>query len=214
METAMDKCLKGVMIEWPSFTAYWANRLCSFVLEHRGTWEHIPDDLMEAMQWDALLRWDFVEVNVRIRCVILALLTTSFVIVAIVALYVAVKAAVREWLRGETAQEAAHRGRYRLVRLPDGILAVAVVLAPTAPMAVKRNTAGQILLLVWILSSVAFSAWKCRLCGPPPEPDAGPPPDAAPDAPAPGVLLGLCRALELVAQLNAGAVLVLYNMIA
>ncbi len=45
----MDKCLKGVMIEWPSFTAYWANRLCSFVLEHRGTWEHIPDDLMEAM---------------------------------------------------------------------------------------------------------------------------------------------------------------------
>jgi hypothetical protein len=204
METAMDKCLKGVMIEWPSFTAYWAKRLCSFVLEHRGTWEHIPDDLMEAMQWDALLRWDFLEVNVRIRCVILALMTTSFVIVASVALYVAVKAAARQWLRGETAQEAAHRARYRLVRLPDGILAVAVVLAPTA---LKRSTAGKILLLVWIASSVAYSAWKCRLCGPPPEPDA------APDAPAPGVLLELCRVLALVAQLNAGAVLVLWNMV-
>jgi hypothetical protein len=204
MEPAMDKCLKGVMIEWPSFTDYWANRLCSFVLEHRGTWEHIPDDLMEAMQWDALLKWDPLQVNVRIRCVIKVLLTTSFVSVAIVALYVAVKDAARQWLRGETAQEAAHRGRYRLVRLPDGILAVAVVLAPTA---LKRSTAGKILLLVWIASSVAYSAWKCRLCGPPPEPDA------APDAPAPGVLLELCRVLALVAQLNAGAVLVLWNMV-
>jgi hypothetical protein len=213
METAMDKCLKGVMIEWPSFTAYWANRLCSFVLEHRGTWVDLPDDLMQAMAWDALLKWEPLEVNFRIRCVIKALLTTSFVSVAIGALYVAVKAAARQWLRGETAQEAAHRGRYRLVRLPDGILAVAVVLAPTAP---KRTMAGKILLLVWIASSVAYSAWECRLCGPPPEPDAGPGAGSAgaPDAPAPSVLMELCRAMELVAQLNAGAVLVMYNMIA
>ncbi len=211
----MDKCLKGVMIKYPSFTAYYAKRLCSLAKESRGNRDiEIPADLIEAFAWDDLLKWDPVEVNDRIRCVIHWLMTTSFVIAAFVALYVAVKAAAREWLRGETAQEAAHRARYRLVRLPDGMLAVALVLAPTAP---KRNTAGKILLLVWIASSVAYSAWKCRLCGPPgppPEPDAGPPPDAAPDAPAPGVLLELCRALELVAQLNAGAVLVLYNMIA
>jgi hypothetical protein len=111
------------------------------------------------------------------------------------------------------------RERYQPVILPDGTFALAVVMPviPAIPPPPKQGSAAKAALLGVIVAGAVVCAWTHGLLGaaePAPEPDAGPPPDAAPDAPAPGVLLGLCRALELVAQLNAGAVLVLYNMIA
>ncbi len=64
----MDKCLKAVMIKWPSFTAYYAKRMCSLRKEYRGNRDmEIPADLIEAVAWDDLLKWDPIEVNFRIR---------------------------------------------------------------------------------------------------------------------------------------------------
>jgi hypothetical protein len=109
------------------------------------------------------------------------------------------------------------RERYQPVLLPDGTFALAVVMPviPAIPPPPKQGSAAKVALLGVIVAGAVVCAWTHGLLGaaePAPEPEPAAPVASDPTpSPAP---MDLYRVLEIVAQLNAGAVLVLYNMIA
>ncbi len=109
------------------------------------------------------------------------------------------------------------RERYRPVILPDGTFALAVVIpvVPPIPPPPKQGWAARVVLLVVIVAVGVVWVWAHGLleaAEPAPEPETAAPvlSDPTPSS----ATMDLYRVLALVAQLNTGVVLVLWNMVA